>query len=130
MSPVYAPLAPDAWLADTYRVVLADVGRTPMTPDEERTRPVGSTDMGNVTQVLPAIHPSMAIDCGDAVNHQPEFAAACATPSADQAVLDSALAMAWTAVAAASDDDERSRLLAGVQARRDALVGVGAGGAA
>ncbi|MCA2221971.1 hypothetical protein [Nonomuraea aurantiaca] len=33
-----------------------------------------------------------------AVNHQPEFAAACATPAADRAVLDGATAMAWTAI--------------------------------
>lgn len=32
-----------------------------------------------------------------AVNHQPEFTAACATPTADKAVLDGATAMAWTA---------------------------------
>ncbi len=117
VSPVYAELMPDAWLADTYRRVVTELGRAPMTPAEERDRAVGSTDMGNVTQALPAIHPTMAIDCGDAVTHQPEFAAASATPSADKAVLDGALAMAWTAIAAAADDTQRSRLLAGAAAR-------------
>ena len=117
VSPVYAELVPDDWLADTYRRVITELGRTPMTPAEERNRAVGSTDMGNVTTVLPAIHPTMAIDCGDAVTHQPEFAAAAATASADRAVLDGALAMAWTAIAAATDNAQRSRLLAGVAAR-------------
>lgn len=117
VSPVYAELLPDGWLADTYRGVVTELGRTPMAPAEERSRAVGSTDMGNVTQLLPAIHPTMAIDCGDAVTHQPEFAAASAAPSADRAVLDGALAMAWTAIAAATDDSQRSRLLAGVAAR-------------
>jgi hypothetical protein len=70
-----------------------------------------------VSHTLPAIHPTIAIDCGDAVPHQPEFTVASATPSADHAVLDGALAMAWTAVAAATDDTQRERLLDGVSAR-------------
>jgi metal-dependent amidase/aminoacylase/carboxypeptidase family protein len=37
-------------------------------------------------------------DLVPAVNHQPEFAAACVTPAADRAVLDGAIALAWTAV--------------------------------
>jgi hypothetical protein len=32
------------------------------------------------------------------VNHQPEFAGACINASADRAVLEGALAMAWTAI--------------------------------
>ena len=75
---------------------------------------VGSTDMGNITRALPAIHPTIAIDCGDAVNHQLEFATACASASADRAVLDGALALAWTTISAATDGAQRSRLLAGV----------------
>jgi hypothetical protein len=79
--------------------------------------------MGNVTRALPAIHPTIAIDCGDAVNHQPEFAAACVSASADRAVLDGALAMAWTTIAAATDSDQRERLLAGVRERSGVLGG-------
>jgi amidohydrolase len=119
VSPVYAELVPDDWLAQTYRGAVTDLGRRPMAPTEERNRAVGSTDMGNVTHALPAIHPTMAIDCGDAVTHQPEFATACTTPSADRAVMDGALAMAWTAIAAATDDTQRSRLLTGVTSRSD-----------
>ena len=123
VSPVYAELVPDGWLADTYRNVVTELGRTPTTdsgPTADNYMAdnyMGSTDMGNVTQALPAIHPTIAIDCGDAVTHQPEFATASATPSADQAVLDGALAMAWTAIAAATDDDQRSRLVDGVAGR-------------
>jgi amidohydrolase len=116
-SRAYAELAPDGWLTDAYRAAVTELGRTPLAPDAERARSIGSTDMGNVTHALPAIHPTIAIDCGDAVNHQPEFAAACITPSADRAVLDGALAMAWTAVAAAADDGQRDRLLRAVTER-------------
>jgi amidohydrolase len=125
VSPVYAELVPDGWLADTYRGTLIELGRTP----EPDSGPIGSTDMGNVTKALPAIHPTIAIDCGDAVTHQPEFATASATPSADRAVLDGALAMAWTAVAAATDDDQRRRLVGGV-GRRATGFGASAASAA
>lgn len=46
---------------------------------------------------VPTIHPRLGLDCAPAVNHQPEFTAACITPAADRAVLDGAIAMAWTA---------------------------------
>jgi hypothetical protein len=54
----------------------------------------------------------MALDSGGAVNHQPEFAAACVTESADAALRDGALAMAWTMVDAAVNGGLRDRLLA------------------
>ena len=117
ISAEYQELAPDPWLADAYRAAVTELGRAPMSPEDELLRLTGSTDMGNVTRALPGIHPSIAIDCGDAVNHQPEFAAACATPSGDRAVLDGALALAWTAVAAATDPAQRERLLTGVGSR-------------
>ena len=110
-SPVYTELVPDPWLAAAYRVAITGLGRSPLSPEEERARRSGSTDMGNVSQALPAIHPTIAIDCGEAVNHQPEFAAACATPSADRAVCDGALALALTGLAAATDDEQRQRLM-------------------
>jgi hypothetical protein len=70
-----------------------------------------STDMGNVSQAVAAIHPYVGIDSAPAVNHQREFAAACITPSADAALLDAATALALTVVDAASDDTLRQRLL-------------------
>ena len=76
-------------------------------------RGAGSTDMGNVSLALPSIHPTIGIDSLPAVNHQPEFTASCATPAADQAVVDGAVAMAWTAIDAAADQALRERLLAG-----------------
>jgi amidohydrolase len=76
-------------------------------------RGAGSTDMGNVSLALPSIHPTIGIDALPAVNHQPEFTAKCATPAADQAVVDGAVAMAWTAIDAAADPALRDRLLAG-----------------
>ena len=70
-----------------------------------------STDMGNVSYAVPSIHPIIGIDSAPAVNHQPEFTAAAASPAADQAILDGAIALAWTAIDAATDGQIRARLL-------------------
>jgi hypothetical protein len=67
--------------------------------------------MGNVSLALPSIHPTIGIDSGSAVNHQPEFAAHCVTEAADKALLDGALALAWTAIDVAQDPALRDRLL-------------------
>ncbi len=119
VSPSYAGLATDEWLSEAYRSAATGLGRTPIDRATERDWIIGSTDMGNVTRVLPAIHPTIAVACGDAVNHQAEFAAACASESADRAVVDAAVAMASTAVAAAVDGDQRARLLAAVRRRSE-----------
>jgi len=72
-----------------------------------------STDMGNVSQVLPAIHPYIGIDSLPAVNHQPEFAAATMTMAAETAIAQGAVALAGTVVEAATRPEIRRRLLTG-----------------
>jgi len=72
-----------------------------------------STDMGNVSLIVPSIHPYIGIGSLPAVNHQREFAAHCITPAADQALVDGAIGLAWTAADAARDEGIRGRLLAG-----------------
>lgn len=58
---------------------------------------LGSSDMGNVSQVLPAIHPSIAI-CDEGVpGHSIEFRDAAALPRADEVTLVSAALVAQTA---------------------------------
>ncbi|MBC2643473.1 MULTISPECIES: M20 family metallopeptidase [unclassified Rhodococcus (in: high G+C Gram-positive bacteria)] len=117
VSPTYTELTPDPWLVATYREQIVDMGRTPLPLEWEGVRPLGSTDMGNVTNVLPGIHPIIGLDSDGAVTHQPRFAAACVTESADRAVVDGAIALARTAVRAATDDTQRVRLLEGVDRR-------------
>jgi amidohydrolase len=108
--PPYAEMHHDPELASLYRANAEALGRTfPDFGNLERT--AGSTDMGNVSLAVPSIHPSIGIDSLPAVNHQPEFTAQCATPAADKAVMDGAIAMAWTAIDAAGDDQLRSRLM-------------------
>ncbi|MBF6193071.1 M20 family metallopeptidase [Nocardia implantans] len=111
LAPTYTELTPDPELLLVYREQLAGLGRVPLAPEFEAQRPLGSTDMGNVTNVIPGIHPVIGIDAGGAVTHQPGFAAASVNASADRAVLDGALALARTAIAVARDDIHRDRLL-------------------
>jgi amidohydrolase len=103
----YAHLDQDADMAALYRANAEALGRVISTQPM-----VASTDMGNVSLVIPTIHPMIGIDSLPAVNHQPEFTVACATPAADQAIFDGALAMAWTAIDLATTDALRERLLA------------------
>lgn len=119
VSPTYTELTPDPWLVAEYRRVARELGRDLVPEEFETSRPFGSTDMGNVTARIPGIHPVIGLDAGGAVTHQPQFAAACATESADRAVLDGARALTRVAAAAATDSTQRSRLLAGAHERTD-----------
>ncbi len=108
----YAEMAHDADMAALYQANANALGRTFPDLGSMGERAAGSTDMGNISLALPSIHPMIGIDSLPAVNHQPEFTAHCMTPAADKAVIDGALAMAWTAIDIAKDERLRQRLLA------------------
>jgi metal-dependent amidase/aminoacylase/carboxypeptidase family protein len=116
-SPVYAELKPDPWLADVCREEMRRLGREPVAAEIEATLPMGSTDMGNVTQMLPGIHPVIGIDAGGANVHQPAFTAAAAGPSADNAVVEGAIMLARTVVRLAQSSGQRDRVLAAREQR-------------
>ncbi len=113
LAPDYSHMESDQGLLARYRANAEALGRRFTLDDEGAARPTLSTDMANVSLAVPTIHPLLAIESGGSVNHQPEFAAACITPSADTAVRDGALALAWTAIDAAEPGALRDRLLAG-----------------
>ena len=81
-----------------YRRNAEHLGRVFDTTSPARRMNRASTDMGNVSQVVPAIHPYVGINSLPALNHQAEFAAACVGPQAEKAILDAATALAWTAL--------------------------------
>lgn len=91
----YADVRHDHNLSELYRSNAEALGRLFVPTDG---RPSGSTDMGNVSYVMPSIHPFIGIGSRPAVNHQPGFTEAAATEKADQAILDGGIAMAWTAI--------------------------------
>ena len=108
----FAHLEHDLEMAAAYQRNAERLGRRFPAPGESSPATPVSTDMGNVSLAVPSIHPAIGIDSLPAVNHQPEFAAACATPAADQALYDGAVAMAWTMLDMAETPALRERLLA------------------
>ena len=108
----FAHLEHDLEMASAYQRNAERLGRRFPAPGESSPATPVSTDMGNVSLALPSIHPAIGIESLPAVNHQPEFAAACATPAADQALYDGAVAMAWTMLDMAETPALRERLLA------------------
>ncbi len=111
LSPVYSHMEADPVLLQAYRANAEALGRHFEADDDGAPPPTFSTDMANVSLAVPTIHPLIGIETHGAVNHQHEFAAACITPSADAAVRDGAVALAWTAIDAATDPPLRARLL-------------------
>lgn len=108
----FSHLEHDLEMAAAYQRNAEQLGRRFPAPGESSPATPVSTDMGNVSLALPSIHPAIGIESLPAVNHQPEFAAACATPAADQALYDGAVAMAWTMLDMAQTPALRERLLA------------------
>jgi amidohydrolase len=105
----FAELRQDRFLCEAYRQAMRSRGREVAFSEE----PVASTDMGNVSQLVPSIHPLLGYELGGAVHHTAEFAAHGASASADRAVLDGAFGLAMAAVAAALDPGQQRRLLRG-----------------
>ena len=106
----YAEFRNDDDLLACYERRATAVGRRFSTgPDIMMAR--ASTDMGNVSQVIPAIHPYIGIDSLPAVNHQAEFAAATITSAAQTAIAQGAIALAGTVADAASPGTIRQRFL-------------------
>ena len=69
----------------------------------------GSTDMGNVSQVVPSIHPMLAVSPEGVGIHTPEFEQWAASASGDKAVVDGAKAMAMTIVDLWTDPNSLAR---------------------
>jgi len=87
--------------------------------DDER---VGSTDMGNVMQVLPAIHPYIAISDQTIPGHSTAFRDHAATPEALDRALVAAKALALTAIDVIADPDVLAKARAEFDERRAAGV--------
>ena len=73
--------------------------------------PGGSTDMGNVSLVVPSIHPSIAISSQEVPAHTSEFAAAAGSNEGMKAMIVGGKALAMTA----ADVIGRSEFLARIK---------------
>ena len=100
----YEDMISNSLLTEYFVANSAALGRPMLRGSELPPTVTGSTDMGNVSKVVPSIHPMLSIDSLPAVNHQPEFAAATVTDSGNKALIDGAIAMAWTVLDVAQND--------------------------
>ena len=104
----YAAMNTNAAMAEAHRRNLASLGRD--VPADEAPPPLGSTDMGNVSRIMPGIHPSIAIAPPDVNGHSPQFAECAASAAGDRAVIDGAKALAMTALDVLTDADLRTAM--------------------
>ncbi|MFF2959012.1 amidohydrolase [Streptomyces sp. NPDC057963] len=111
----FAELRQDPYMTEAYVRAARGLGRT-VTSRQGET--LASTDMGNVSRLLPAIHPTIGYDTAGARQHTPEFTAHGKSPGADRAVLDGATALALVGADLAASAEQRRRLLAGLAERR------------
>lgn len=93
----YAEMRNDEDALALYRKNAESLGRSFDVDPLAATMNRASTDMGNVSQAVNAIHPYIGVG-GTASNHQPAFAEACVGPVAEQTLRDGAQALAWTAL--------------------------------
>ena len=110
VGPLYSHLTTNDPLAEAYVRNAEWLGKR--LPPRNASFSGGSTDMGNVSHVVPSIHPMYAI-ATEAGNHTPEFTVAAATLEAHQETMTAAKAMALTLVSVCRD----SALLDQVRAR-------------
>src|SRR5690606_39168558 len=93
LEPAYDDLVDDRRLLDSWVRHSTAVGRPPQAPDTVGPV-VGSTDMGNVSHVVPSIHPMIAVAPPGVAIHTAEFATHARGAGGDAAVLDGAWSLA------------------------------------
>ncbi|GHH63383.1 peptidase M20 [Streptosporangium violaceochromogenes] len=95
IGPAYADMIHNGVLGELYRANAARTGRDVRPPGDDGAI-VGSTDMGNVSYVVPSIHPMIKVSPSGVSLHTPEFAEYARSEAGDTAVLDGAKALAMT----------------------------------
>src|SRR3954469_6755416 len=113
----YSNMIANTVVADVFASHLRATGRV---VDEPRpNQRMGSTDMGDISQIMPAVHAYLGIAPRNVPNHTAGFTAAAGSPAGDQAVVDGALAMAQTAANFFADPSLMERAKAEFAERRE-----------
>lgn len=114
VEPLYQPLRQDEVLAGHWTEAMDAFGR------DVRPAPGpagGSTDMGNISQVIPSLHPWLSIPGVQAPIHSREFAELADSPGAYELMFEAAAALAWTVAGVASDPEQYAAFAAGTRQR-------------
>jgi amidohydrolase len=94
LTPGYMDIIPNHVLAGIFQTHLEALGRVVVDPDPNER--MGSTDMGDVSHLVPAIHPYLAIAPINIAGHTEEFKAYSISEAGRAAMLDAAKAIAMT----------------------------------
>jgi amidohydrolase len=94
----YADMVNNGPMVAAYVSNAARVGRTVVDPSVVGRHVVGSTDMGNISYLVPSIHPMIKVAADGVAIHTLEFAEWARSADGDKAVLDGAKTMAMTIV--------------------------------
>lgn len=108
----YAEMRTNQPLADAYAANMERLGRRLLRGTDTAAAVAGSTDMGNVSQVVPAIHPMIAVSPPTVALHSAEFTQWAASEDGHRAVVDGAKALAMTALDVLCDSAIRSAMQA------------------
>ncbi|MFZ2098297.1 MAG: M20 family metallopeptidase [Anaerolineales bacterium] len=103
LTPGYMDIIPNRILGELFRANLETLGRVVVDPDQNER--MGSTDMGDVSHLVPAIHPYLAIAPENIAGHTEEFKEYSNSEAGRAAMLDAAKAMAMTTVDLLSKPD-------------------------
>jgi amidohydrolase len=103
ITPGYMEIIPNRILAGLFKINLESLGRKVVDPDPNER--MGSTDMGDISHLVPAIHPYLAIAPENIAGHTLEFKQYCMSESGKAAMLDASKALAMTAVDLLSNPD-------------------------
>lgn len=106
----YAQRIANPTLARLFGDNISGLGETVREPAADE--PMGSSDMGNVSQIVPSIHPYVTIATPGTGGHTQAFAEASASSWGDQALIRSAKAMAMTAVELMTQPDTMAQIKA------------------
>jgi amidohydrolase len=93
----YSDMLDNGPLVDAYAANADRLGRLVKEPGD-LSKVVGSTDMGNVSYLVPSIHPLIKVSPAHVAIHTPEFERYAGGEDGDKAVVDGAKAMAMTVV--------------------------------
>ena len=98
VNPPYLPIRHNSALAARWAVHQGELGRTALPRGVVPDYMTGSTDLGNLSYRVPAIHPMIALDGQNLSLHTAEFAEAAGSDTGDRAVADGAAGLALTTV--------------------------------
>lgn len=99
-----------------FKEVVEELGETVVDGDKG----IGSTDAGNISQVVPTIHPYIKIGEANLIPHTVPFREAAASARGDQALITGAKALALTALRLITDADTLAQIKAEFNDRKAA----------